>query len=128
MWGGGETPGALAQGYLSSIEGTIRPVATPILCTLPSLPSPPRLEDLMTIFSFCFDFGRGANEETGLYSLHLALALHRVGGIEVMVANPRVIADFAKVLLQRSTTDKLDTEVMLEFSRRMPKLLLPLSN
>jgi transposase len=37
-----------------------------------------------------------------------------------MVANPRAIADFAKALLQRSKTDQLDAEVMLEFVRRMP--------
>ena len=37
-----------------------------------------------------------------------------------MVANPRAIADFAKALLQRSKTDQLDAEVMLEFARRMP--------
>ena len=59
-------------------------------------------------------------EATGLYSLDLALALDRAEGIEVMVANPRAIADFAKALLQRSKTDKLDAEVMLEFVRRMP--------
>jgi len=59
-------------------------------------------------------------EATGLYSLDLALALHRAEGIEVMVANPRAIADFAKALLQRSKTDQLDAEVMLEFARRMP--------
>ena len=58
-------------------------------------------------------------EATGLYSLDLALALHRAERIEVMVANPRAIADFAKALLQRSKTDKLDADVMLEFSRRM---------
>ena len=59
-------------------------------------------------------------EATGLYSLDLALALHRAEGIEVMVANPRAIADFAKALLQRSKTDQLDADVMLEFARRMP--------
>ena len=59
-------------------------------------------------------------EAPGLYSLDLALALHRAEGIEVMVANPRAIADFAKALLQRSKTDQLDAEVMLEFARRMP--------
>jgi transposase len=59
-------------------------------------------------------------EATGLYSLDLALALDRAEGIEVMVANPRAIADFAKALLQRSKTDQLDAEVMLEFARRMP--------
>jgi len=59
-------------------------------------------------------------EATGLYSLDLALALDRAEGIEVRVANPRAIADFAKALLQRSKTDQLDAEVMLEFVRRMP--------
>ena len=59
-------------------------------------------------------------EATGLYSLDLALALDRAEGIEVMVANPRAIADFAKALLQRSKTDQLDADVMLEFARRMP--------
>jgi len=59
-------------------------------------------------------------EATSLYSLDLALALDRAEGIEVMVANPRAIADFAKALLQRSKTDQLDAEVMLEFVRRMP--------
>ena len=49
-------------------------------------------------------------EATGLYSLDLALTLDRAEGIEVMVANPRAIADFAKALLQRSKTDKLDAE------------------
>ncbi len=57
---------------------------------------------------------------TGLYSLDLALTLQRAEGVEVMVANPRAIADFAKALLQRSKTDSLDAEVMLEFARRMP--------
>jgi len=59
-------------------------------------------------------------EATGLYSLDLALALYRAEGVEVMVANPRAMADFAKALLQRSKTDELDAEVMLEFARRMP--------
>jgi len=59
-------------------------------------------------------------EATGLYSADLALALQRAEGVEVMVANPRAIADFAKALLQRSKTDGLDAEVMLEFARRMP--------
>jgi transposase len=59
-------------------------------------------------------------EATGLYSLDLALALRRASGVEVMVANPRAIADFARALLQRSKTDSLDAEVILEFARRMP--------
>ena len=37
-----------------------------------------------------------------------------------MVANPRVIVAFAKASLQRSKTDALDAETILEFSMRMP--------
>jgi transposase len=67
--------------------------------------------------------GRSARvviEATGVYSLDLALALHRAPRIEVMVANPRAVANFAKAYLQRSKTDPLDAEVLLEFARRMP--------
>ena len=59
-------------------------------------------------------------EATGIYSLDIAFALHRADGIEVMVANPRAIADFARALMQRSKTDKLDAESILEFCCRMP--------
>lgn len=67
--------------------------------------------------------GRGARvvlEATGVYSLDLAFALHRSARIEVMVANPRAVANFAKAYLQRSKTDPLDATVLLEFARRMP--------
>ena len=67
--------------------------------------------------------GSGARvviEATGNYSLDIAFALHRHPSIEVMVANPRAIADFARALMQRSKTDKLDAESILEFCRRMP--------
>ena len=67
--------------------------------------------------------GRSAQvviEATGVYSLDLALALHRAPRIEVMVANPRAVANFAKAYLQRSKTDPLDADVLLEFARRMP--------
>jgi transposase len=59
-------------------------------------------------------------EATGIYSLDVAFALHRAKGIRVMVANPRAISDFARALMQRSKTDKLDADAILEFSRRMP--------
>lgn len=59
-------------------------------------------------------------EATGIYSLDLAFALHRAPGIEVMVANPRLIADFGRALMQRSKTDSLDADVILEFVKRMP--------
>lgn len=59
-------------------------------------------------------------EATGIYSLDVAFALQRAKGVVVMVANPRAIADFARALMQRSKTDKLDAEAILEFSCRMP--------
>jgi transposase len=59
-------------------------------------------------------------EATGIYSLDLAFALHRAPAVEVMVANPRSIADFGRALMQRSKTDALDAEVILEFVKRMP--------
>lgn len=59
-------------------------------------------------------------EATGVYGLDLSLTLHRTKGIEVMVANPRAIKDFARAFLQRSKTDALDAAVILEFVKRMP--------
>ena len=59
-------------------------------------------------------------ESTGTYGLDLALALHRAKRVEVMVANPRAIAHFARATLQRSKTDRLDAEAILEFAMRMP--------
>ncbi len=59
-------------------------------------------------------------EATGIYSLDLSLALHRDRRIEVMVANPRAIRDFAKAYRQRSKTDATDADAILEFTRRMP--------
>jgi len=59
-------------------------------------------------------------ESTGVYGLDLAFALHRAKRVEVMVANPRAIAAFAHASLQRSKTDALGAETILEFCRRMP--------
>jgi len=59
-------------------------------------------------------------ESTGTYGLDLALALHRSKRVEVMVANPRAIAHFARASLRRSKTDRLDAETILEFAVRMP--------
>ena len=63
---------------------------------------------------------RVAMEATGVYGLDLALALDAAPNVEVMVANPRTIADFAKALLQRSKTDRIDAETILVFVERMP--------
>ncbi len=59
-------------------------------------------------------------EATGNYSLDLGLALHRAKRIEVMVANPRALSQFAGAFLTRSKTDELDAEVIVEFAQRMP--------
>ena len=59
-------------------------------------------------------------ESTGVYGLDLAFALQRAKRVAVMVANPRAIAAFAKASLQRSKTDALDAETILEFGKRMP--------
>ncbi len=57
-------------------------------------------------------------ESTGTYGLDLALALDRAKRVEVMVANPRAIAHFARASLQRSKTDRLDAVTILEFAKR----------
>jgi transposase len=59
-------------------------------------------------------------EATGIYGLELSLALSRAKQIELMVANPRAIKDFARAFLQRSKTDALDAKAILEFVKRMP--------
>lgn len=58
-------------------------------------------------------------ESTGIYGLDLALALD-TAGIEVMVANPRAAANFAKAVLQRSKTDRLDAVTLQQYCERMP--------
>lgn len=58
-------------------------------------------------------------EATGVYSLDLALALHRADRVEVMVANPRAISQFAAAYMRRSKTDALDANIILEFALRM---------
>ena len=67
--------------------------------------------------------GRSARvglEATGIYSLDLALALHRHPRIEVMVINPRASRHFACAMMKRAKTDPVDAEVILEFVQRMP--------
>ena len=59
-------------------------------------------------------------ESTGLYGLDLALCLQADRGLEVMVANPRAVKDFAKALLERSKSDAIDTWVLTEYAARMP--------
>lgn len=57
-------------------------------------------------------------EATGNYSLDVALALHQ-NGLAVMIINPRAARDFGKALQNRSKTDAVDAQVLLEYARRM---------
>lgn len=59
-------------------------------------------------------------ESTGLYGLDIALLLQADTRIEVMVANPRAVKDFARALMHRSKTDPLDALVLVEYAERMP--------
>jgi transposase len=51
-------------------------------------------------------FARVILEATGVYSLELALALHKAERIEVMVVNPRAIKDYQRARLTRAKTDR----------------------
>ncbi len=59
-------------------------------------------------------------EATGIYSLDVAIALSQAKNIEVMVANPRAVKDFAGAMMSRSKTDALDAVVLAEHAARMP--------
>lgn len=59
-------------------------------------------------------------EATGIYHLDVALALKSMANVEVMVANPRAVHDFAGALMTRSKTDASDAEVLLVYAERMP--------
>ena len=61
-------------------------------------------------------------EATGLYGLDVAIALSAAEGVEVMVANPRAVRNFAQAMMRRSKNDQLDAVVLREFAARMPFL------
>src|SRR5699024_8544912 len=54
-------------------------------------------------------------EATGVYYLDVAIIAHELG-VKVMVINPRAAHHFAKALNQRSKTDKLDAQMLLQRS------------
>jgi transposase len=58
-------------------------------------------------------------ESTGVYSMALALQLHRTPNVEVMVVNPKAIHQFAQATLARGKTDAMDAAVILEYLTRM---------
>jgi len=62
---------------------------------------------------------RAVMEATGLYGLDLALYLSGKENIELMVANPRAVRNFAQAMMQRSKNDPLDAVLLCEFARRM---------
>jgi transposase len=57
-------------------------------------------------------------EATGIYHFDLAIALHDAG-IKVMVINPKVSHNFAKVLMKNSKTDDVDANTLAEYAERM---------
>ena len=59
-------------------------------------------------------------EATGSYGLDLALLLSGLGSIQVMVANPRAVRQFAAALMQRNKTDVIDADILQQFAARMP--------
>ena len=59
-------------------------------------------------------------EATGLYSLDVALVLHRSPRVEVMLVNPRVSKVFAQALGQRACTDATAAHSLREYAARMP--------
>lgn len=58
-------------------------------------------------------------EATGLYHLDVAIALHDAT-LSVMVLNPKVSHNFAKVLLKNSKTDAVDADTLAQYAERMP--------
>jgi len=59
-------------------------------------------------------------EATGIYSLDIAVALSKARDIEVMMANPRAVKDFAGAFMRRSKDDQIDAVILAEFAARMP--------
>jgi transposase len=57
-------------------------------------------------------------EATGVYYEQAARALHAARDISVMVANPRVIKDYAGATNRRSKTDKVDAAVIALFAEK----------
>ena len=57
-------------------------------------------------------------EATGIYHFDLAIALHDAG-IKVMVINPKVSHNFAKVLMKNSKTDDVDANTLAVYAERM---------
>ena len=59
-------------------------------------------------------------EATGIYHFDLAVALSRAQGIEVMVLNPKASHHFARVMMTRSKTDRIDAQLLAQYCQSMP--------
>lgn len=57
-------------------------------------------------------------EATGVYHFDLSIALHD-GGVALMVINPKVSHNFAKVLKKNSKGDPIDAETLSQYAERM---------
>lgn len=86
-------------------------------CTVPNTPAGHRA--LVKMLTRRGATARVCMEATGVYSLGLALALHRAARVQVMVVNPRAIKDFQRARLTRAKTDAVDALGILEFLLRM---------
>lgn len=65
------------------------------------------------------DTARVCLESTGVYSVDLSWQLWLAQGVEVMVVNPRAMANFRKAASVRNKTDREDAALALEFLQRM---------
>ncbi len=81
--------------------------------------TPPGHQSLLSWLRRCRAEVHVCLEATGLYGLDLALELE-AASIPLMVANPRSVRNFARALMQRSKTDRLDAVVLREYAARMP--------
>lgn len=57
-------------------------------------------------------------EATGAYHFDLSIALHDAG-LKLMVINPKVSHNFAKVLMKNSKTDAVDAQTLAQYAERM---------
>lgn len=57
-------------------------------------------------------------EATGVYFLEAARALAAMNGAQVMIANPRIIKDFAAAMNRRSKTDTVDAQVIALYAEK----------
>ena len=58
-------------------------------------------------------------EATGIYHFDLAVMLSNSDSAEVMIVNPKAIKHFGTAMMQRAKTDKMDSEIILEYLCRM---------